>query len=135
MKRITRLIIVSSLLIPFLACAQNKQQDKATSVAEYHKISAEEAKKMLDENSKIILLDVRSEAEYKDKHIPRATLLPLPEIESKAATVLPDKDALILVYCRSGMRSRNASNQLASMGYTHVYDIAGGINAWPYETE
>jgi len=135
MKRTVRSIIAIGLLIPFLSCAQNKQQDKATSAAEYHQISAEEAKKMLDENSKIILLDVRSEAEYKEKHIPQATLLPLPEIGSKAATVLPDKDALILVYCRSGMRSRSASNQLVSMGYTRVYDIAGGINAWHYDTE
>ena len=134
MKRIVRSIIVIGLLIPFLSCAQNKQQDKATS-AEYHKVSAEEAKKMIDENSKIILLDVRSEAEYKEKHIHGATLLPLPELESKAATVLPDKDAVILVYCRSGMRSRNASNQLVSMGYTQVYDIEGGINAWSYGTE
>ena len=134
MKQITKSIITICLFIPFLACAQNKQQDKATS-AEYHKISAVEAKKMLDENSNIILLDVRSEAEYKEKHIPKATLLPLPELESKAATVLPDKDAVILVYCRSGVRSRNASNQLVSMEYTKVYDIEGGINGWPYETE
>jgi len=135
MKRTVRSIIAIGLLVPFLACAQNKQQDKATPAAKYHQISAEEAKKMLDENSKIILLDVRSEAEYNNKHIPRATLLPLPEIESKAATALPDKDALILVYCQSGMRSRNASNRLVAMGYTQIYDIAGGISGWPYETE
>jgi len=135
MKQITKSIIAICLLIPFLSCAQNKQQDKTTPAAEYHKISAEEAKKMLDENSKIILLDVRSEPEYKEKHIHGATLLPLPELGSKAATVLPDKDAVILVYCRSGMRSRNASNQLVSMGYTQVYDIEGGINGWSYETE
>jgi len=135
MKRILQSVIVSCLFIPFLSCAQNKQSNAGTSTAEYHQVSAEEAKKMLDANRNIILLDVRSEEEYKAKHIPGATLLPLPEIESKAANVLPDKNAVILVYCRSGVRSRNASNQLVSMGYSQVYDIAGGISGWPYDTE
>ena len=135
MKQLIRSIVAVGLLIPFLACAQNKQANSETPKAEYHKISAEEAKKMLDENSKIKLVDVRSEAEYKEKHIPGATLLPLPDIEPKAAEMLPDKDAVILVYCRSGMRSMNASNKLVSMGYTHVYDIGGGISNWHYETE
>lgn len=135
MKRIVQSIIVSCLFIPFLSCAQNKQSNTGTSTAEYHQISAEEAKKMLDANHNIILLDVRSEEEYNAKYIPGATLLPLPEIGSKAATVLPDKNAVILVYCRSGARSRNASYQLVSMGYSQVYDIAGGISSWPYDTK
>lgn len=128
MKRAILSIFAICLLIPFLGCAQQKTK------AMYHKISAEEAKKMLDENPGALLLDVRSEAEYNEKHIPGATLFPLPDIASKAAIVLPAKNALILVYCRSGMRSMNAANQLASMGYTNVYDI-GGINSWPYDTE
>ena len=129
MKQIIRSIIVIGLLIPFLSCAQNKQPN-----AKFQKISAEKAKKMLDENPDILLVDVRSEAEYKERHIPGATLLPLPEIDSKATEVLPDKDAVIIVYCRSGMRSANAANRLASMGYTRIYDM-GGINGWPYDTE
>jgi len=132
MKRILRAFITICLLIPVLSCAQNNKQFAGK--AEYHKISAEEAKKMLDENPQARLLDVRSESEYKEKHIVGATLFPLPEIESKATTVLPDKSALILVYCRSGVRSNNAANLLVSMGYTNVYDM-GGINGWPYETE
>jgi len=135
MKQISRPILVICLLIPFLSCAQNKQSNTGASLAEYHKISAEEAKKMLDTNHNIILLDVRSEEEYKAMHIPGATLLPLPEIGNKAVNVLPDKNAVILVYCRSGARSRNASNQLVSMGYSQIYDIEGGISNWPYKTE
>ena len=129
------------MLIPFLSCAQNKQNaanvassEQETTKAKYHKISAEKAKKMLDENQNAVLLDVRSEAEFKEKRIAGATLLPLPEIAVKAANTLPDKNAFILVYCRSGKRSNNAANQLVSIGYTNVYDF-GGIIDWPYETE
>ena len=124
----------------FLCCAQNKQNtknesaDTKTSVVEYRKISAQEAKKMLDENPNAILLDVRSEAEFKEKHITNAVLFPVTEIKGKAANKLPDKNALILIYCRSGIRSKDAANQLISMGYTNVYDF-GGIISWPYETE
>jgi len=151
MKQIIRLIIAIGLFIPFLSCAQNKQSEatlvineqdatknenpeQETTSAEYHKISAKEAKKMLDENPQAVLVDVRSEAEFKEKHIKGAILLPLPDITNKAEEVLPDKNALILVYCRSGVRSKNASDLLVSMGYTGVCDF-GGIMNWPYETE
>jgi len=130
----TNLLIAIGLLIAFAGCAQTGKQDSKTKNAEYRKISAAEAKKMLDENPNATLLDVRTEAEFKEKHIPRALLLPLNEVENKAATVLPDKNALILVYCRSGRRSNTAANLLISMGYTNVYDMEGGIIAWPYET-
>jgi len=123
------------LFIPFLSCAQNKQTNTEAPQTVYHKISAEEAKKMLDANPHILLVDVRSEAEYKGKHIKSAILLPLPEIKSKAASMLPDKDAIIMVYCQSGMRSKSAANQLIAMGYTQIYDIGGGISSWSYETE
>ena len=127
------LLIVVFLPIAFAGCGQNTggQETKKT---EYQKISPEEAKKMLSENPSAILVDVRTEAEFKEVHIPGATLLPLNEIEDNAAKILPDKNAVILVYCRSGSRSRVAANTLISMGYTNVYDI-GGINGWPYETE
>jgi len=126
------LLITACMFIAFAGCGQNKGRE--TKKAEYLKISAEEAKKMLDENDKIILIDVRSEAEFKEIHITGAILLPLNEIDDKAATILPDKDAVILVYCRSGVRSRTAANALILMGYTHVYDM-GGINSWHYSTE
>jgi rhodanese-related sulfurtransferase len=121
------------LPVAFAGCGQNKSQE--TKKAEYHKLSAEEAKKMLDETPNAILVDVRTPTEFKEIRIPHAISLPLNEIDDKAATVLPDKNALILVYCRSGVRSNNAANKLIAMGYTNIYDIGGGISNWPFETE
>jgi len=89
---------------------------------------------MLDANSGAILLDVRTEAEFRAQRIPGSILLPVNEVEAKAAAMLPDKNALILVYCRSGNRSRAAATKLISLGYTNVYDF-GGIIEWPYATE
>src|SRR5215510_16152452 len=135
MKRIIGLLTVICLFMAFEGCAQNGRQNQEIVKMEYRKLTAEEAKKMLDANPKIILLDVRTEAEHKEIRIPGSTLLPLSDIETKAAEVLPDKNAVILVYCRSGRRSEIAANKLISMGYAHVYDIAGGIIGWQYSTE
>ena len=100
---------------------------------QYRKISAAEAKSMMDEIDGYILLDVRTEEEFLEKRINGSILIPDYEIADRVEKELPDKDALILVYCRSGRRSANASNELCSMGYTNVYDF-GGIIDWPYET-
>ena len=89
--------------------------------------------KMLADPSAIIL-DVRTQQEFDEERIPGAILLPDFEVEARAAEVLPDRDALILVYCRSGRRSKIAADLLVSMGYTNVYDF-GGIISWPYERE
>ena len=78
------------------------------------------------------MLDVREQSEYDAGHIPGAVLLPSGSVQQMAADVLPDKDAKILVYCRSGNRSRTAANVLVSLGYTQVYDFGGIIN-WPYD--
>jgi rhodanese-related sulfurtransferase len=99
--------------------------------AEYKKINAEEAKKIMDSES-IIVLDVRTQSEYDEGHINNALLLPVTEIEEKAEEILKNKNEKILVYCRSGNRSQTASKQLIEMGYTEVYDF-GGIIDWPYE--
>lgn len=100
----------------------------------YRQISPQEAKKMMD-TQPVIVLDVREPGEYSRGHIPGAVLLPVGTIdETRAAAVLPDKDAAVLVYCRSGSRSKAASSKLARLGYTNVCDF-GGINTWPYETE
>ena len=82
----------------------------------------------------ILLLDVRTEKEYNEKHIPKSILLPLNDLDKQAEALLPDKEAVIYVYCRSGSRSQKAAQWLAEAGYTQVYDL-GGINSWPYETE
>lgn len=99
------------------------------------KITAEEAKKRMESGDDIIILDVRTEEEYLEGHIPGAVLLPNGEIvEGELQEELPDTDQEILVYCRSGNRSAQAAKKLTEAGYTNVYDF-GGINDWPYETE
>ena len=97
-------------------------------------ISQEEAKEMMD-TQEVIILDVREQDEYDSGHIPGAVLLPVGTIDdTTAAQVIPEKDSTVLVYCRSGNRSKTASAALADLGYTNIYEF-GGINTWPYETE
>ena len=97
-------------------------------------ITAEEAKEIMDSEEGYIILDVRTREEYDEGHIPGAILIPNTEIEAKAEDVLTDKDQLILVYCRSGRRSKIAAEALAELGYTNIMEF-GGILDWPYETE
>jgi len=89
---------------------------------------------MLDTDADIILLDVRTEEEFEQVRIPGAVLLPDVMIADSAFELLPDKESVILVYCRSGRRSENAAKELISMGYMNVYDF-GGIIDWTFETE
>ena len=98
----------------------------------YQQISQEEAKAMMD-TQEVIILDVREQDEYDAGHIPGAVLLPVGRItKDTASDVIPAKDSVVLVYCRSGNRSKTASQALAELGYTEVYEF-GGINTWPYE--
>ena len=99
----------------------------------YRRISAAEANKIMQEGQEYILLDVRTEGEYREKHIEGAILIPDYEIQNRAEKELPDKNKLILVYCQSGRRSANAARALLSLGYVNVYDFGGIIN-WPYKT-
>ena len=98
----------------------------------YQQITVEEAKKIMDSSEEYIILDVREQDEFDEGHILGAVLLPYTEINEKAEVVLPDKDAQILVYCRSGRRSKIASESLAELGYTNIKEF-GGIIDWPYE--
>lgn len=98
----------------------------------FQMISYKEAKQMMDEQKDSLILDVRTEDEYERGHIPQAVLLPLDTIEEDASSELPKKDQTILVYCRSGVRSKIAARILDAMGYTNVYEF-GGILEWPYE--
>lgn len=97
----------------------------------YEQITQIKAKEIMDSGEDYILLDVRTKEEFDDGHIEGAILIPDFEIEERAETELPDKDALILVYCRSGRRSKNAASILAALGYTNVKEF-GGINNWAY---
>ena len=98
----------------------------------YEQISAKEAKEIMDSGDDYIILDVREKDEYDEGHIPDAILLPYTEIESKAEAMLPDKNKQILVYCRSGRRSKIAAEALVNSGYTNIKEF-GGIIDWPYE--
>ena len=99
----------------------------------FKNITDDEAKAELDKDNTIIVLDVRSEEEYQQSHIPNSILIPVNELESKAVSQLPDKQSKIFVYCRSGARSTVACGILVNLGYTNVYNLGGIIN-WPYET-
>ena len=97
-------------------------------------ITAEEAKQIMDSEKGYIILDVRAQEEYDQGHIPGAIVISHEEITEKAEEVLTDKGQLILVYCRSGRRSKIAAEALVELGYTNIREF-GGISDWPYETE
>ncbi|MHB0935355.1 MAG: rhodanese-like domain-containing protein [Armatimonadota bacterium] len=101
--------------------------------AAYHKLSPQEAKALLDRDPAITLVDVRTEAEFREQRIAGSLLIPDYELETLAPQLLPDKHATILLYCRSGRRSREAAMKLVAMGYPNVFDF-GGIIDWPYAT-
>ena len=145
MKKI--LCIISTILCIFLtACGDATSigiiggADGPTSIivsekgekAMYEQITAEEAKMIMDSGEEHIILDTREQGEYDEGHIPNAILIPYTEIEKKAEEMLPDKDAQILVYCRSGRRSKIAAESLSKLGYTNVKEF-GGIIDWKYE--
>ena len=97
-------------------------------------ITAEQAKEIMDSQEGYIILDTRTLKEYEESHIPGAILIPYDEITDKAEGILADKDQLILVYCRSGRRSKLAAQDLVKLGYTNIKEF-GGIIDWPYEVE
>ncbi|RHF38395.1 rhodanese-like domain-containing protein [Collinsella intestinalis] len=100
----------------------------------YQQVDAETAKELMDTEDDYVILDARTQAEYDEGHIPDAILIPHDTVATAAEDALPDKDQLILVYCRSGNRSKQASQTLVDLGYTNVVEF-GGINSWPYEVE
>ena len=128
MKKLIFLLLVVMMLT---ACGQDKENGQG---AGYVNITAEEAKQIMDAEEGYLILDVRTQEEYDQRHIPGAILIPDTEVETKAEEVLTDKNQLILVYCRSGRRSKLASEILVELGYTNIKEF-GGIIDWPYETE
>ena len=128
MKKILFLLLAVMLLT---ACGQEKENDRE---AVYVNITAEEAKQIMDIEEGYIILDVRTQEEYDQGHIPGATQISHEEIEENAEDVLTDKNQLILVYCRSGRRSKIAAEVLVELGYTNIREF-GGIIDWSYEVE
>ena len=128
MKKLVFLLLAVMLLT---ACGQDKENNQG---AVYVNITAEEAKRIIDSEEGYIILDVRTQEEYDEGHIPGAVLISHEEIAEKAEDVLTDKDQLILVYCRSGRRSKIAAEALVELGYTNIKEF-GGISDWPYEVE
>ena len=128
MKKLVFLLLAVMLLT---ACNHVKENDREVT---YMNITAEEAKRIMDIEEGYIILDVRAQEEYDESHIPGAILIPHTEIDARAEEVLTDKDQLILVYCRSGRRSKIAAEALVELGYTNIKEF-GGIIDWPYEVE
>lgn len=126
MKRIFPLML--AMLLVLTGCGGTAAENT------YQQITQEEAKNMMD-TQEAIVLDVREQDEFDAGHIPGAVLLPVGTItKDTAAAVIPELDSVVLVYCRSGNRSKKASQALVELGYTGIYEF-GGINTWPYEVE
>ena len=119
------LILLMLSLVGLTACGGKKPE------AGYAQITAEEAKKLMESETGYIIIDARTESEYAQGHIAGAVLIPEYEIARRAEAELTDKNQLILVYCRSGRRSKIASEELVKLGYTNVKEF-GGISSWPY---
>lgn len=129
MKRALIFILVVLLSIGvFAGCSS--ENDKNTENT-YKQITSAEAKDLMDSEENYIILDVRTEEEFAEGHIKDAILIPDYEIGEKAESVLTNKEQLILVYCRSGRRSKNAASELAALGYTNIQEF-GGIIDWTY---
>ena len=143
-RRITPLLLtISSVVLLFLcmgllcACSNDTaistRNESYKAVDGYYQITQAKAKELMDNEKNYIILDVRTAEEFSEKHIENAVLIPVTEIEERAEKELTDKGQLILVYCRSGNRSKTASKSLAELGYTNVMEF-GGINNWIYGT-
>ena len=131
MKKVKGLIImllISLSLFGMTACGGENENPPT-----YEQITAEQAKTIMDTEKDYVIIDARTEEEFAEGHIENAILIPEYEIAQRAEKDLPDKEQLILVYCRSGRRSKIASEELVKLGYTNVKEF-GGIIDWPYET-
>ncbi|MBS5937412.1 rhodanese-like domain-containing protein [Clostridium sp.] len=131
-KNIIALFLILSTLVISGCTTLNKEiSTKGQEAVTVSRITSEEAKEEMNNND-VIILDVRTEEEYNSGHIENSVLIPIDDLEYKAEEVLTNKEQKILVYCRSGNRSKKAADLLVEMGYTNVYNF-GGIKDWPYE--
>lgn len=134
MKNRVKLLAGAAALLLLTGCGRQGEANEArTTEATYRQISQEEAAEIMNKQEDFLLLDVRTQAEYEDGHIPGAICIPNETIGAGELPELPDKNQRILVYCRSGNRSKQAAEKLAKLGYTNVLEF-GGINTWTGET-
>ncbi|MBR1421943.1 MAG: rhodanese-like domain-containing protein [Ruminococcus sp.] len=130
MKKLIAIILSAAALVLTVGCAADKNDSSEEDIKGiYVEISQEDAKQMMDNDDSNIIIDVRRQDEYDEGHIPGAVCIPNESIMTEQPEELPDKDQVILVYCRSGRRSKQAAQKLADMGYTNVYEF-GGIIDW-----
>ena len=142
-KLVLYIFLFTTAILFFSSCISSSKKEPAETQTQeplgeavanevYRMIAPQQAKEVIGKKG-VILVDVRTEEEYAQAHIPGAILLPVDDLQSKAASFLPDKAATIIVYCRTGVRSTTAAKELTGMGYTNVLNL-GGIQSWPYET-
>ena len=134
MRRIV-ILLMAAFLFQLAGCsskAKGPVMDGDGMVRSYSQISQEEAKQMMEKDDGHVVLDVRRQDEYDAGHIPGAILIPNESIGTEQPDELPDLDQVILIYCRSGNRSKQAAQKLFDMGYTNIYEF-GGINDWTGE--
>ena len=129
MKKCIPLILAISIIFVLAGCGTSAEQEENS----YQQVSMEEAVEIMEEETGYIILDVRTEEELSERHIPNAINIPNESIGSEELKELPDKEQLVLVYCRSGNRSKQAAEKLTEMGYTNIVEF-GGINDWTGET-
>lgn len=146
MKKFKGTIILITVVLTLFSCGCSKENDMKNNNATkeiitenttvnslgYEQITGEQAKQIMDTQTGYIIIDARTVGEFNEGHIANAILIPEYEIAERAEKELPDKNQLILVYCRSGRRSKIASQALADLGYTNVKEF-GGIIDWKYE--
>lgn len=147
MKKLKGTIVLLTIVLTLFSCGcmkENNTNNDTTTIENttevstinslgYEQISGEEAKRIMDTEEGYVIIDARTQEEFDEGHIENAILIPEYEISERAKNELPDKNQLILVYCRSGRRSKIASQALADLGYTNVKEF-GGIIDWQYET-
>ena len=127
-RRIVSIIAALVFLLAVSGCSVPEEG------SDYMNISQKKAKEMMENLEEFVLLDARTEEEFSEGHIPGAIVIPHDEIFERAEAEIPEKDVPVFVYCRSGNRSKTASEALSDLGYSEIYEF-GGIIDWPYEIE
>lgn len=136
MRILKTIVLMLCAVFVLASCAEGSKapESEAEVKQSYINITAEEAKEIMDSDAEYVIVDARTAEEFAEGHIPEAILIPYDEIAEKAESILVDKNITILIYCRSGRRSKLAAEELLKLGYTDIREF-GGIIDWKYEIE